>query len=530
MVDVPMQPWVASQRSPLPMVVLGAGTVLSLLLTIALQLAFWARNSLQLASISEARFRAIFANASVGITVVDDHGRVLQSNEHLQQMFGFSEEQMHAKSFTEFVHPLDLDRTWKTYQELLAGKMNAYQIELRSLRADGQTIWISVACSALPDSRNAKLAIGMVTDITERKSAEKRLALQHQITRILSEDAATTETVELILQCKCELFDWDFGDVWAFGAKDGTVLRPLTFWHAPSLNAADFVIATQQAIFSKGEGLPGRVWESKQATWIEDLRIDTNFRRGEEARKCDLNSAFGFPIQFQNEFYGVMEFFCREIRKPDQGLLEMMESLGTQLGQFFQRKASEQVMRDTLALQQAILDNADRSIISISPDGMIQVFNHAAERMLGYTAEEMVGKQTPALIHDPGEIRARAKELTKELGRVVKPDFEVFIAKPALGAGEEREWIYVRKDGSRFPALLTVTACRDSKGNITGYSKIANDISEQQRVGRRIAQGQTCGGEREQGQKRVPGQYEPRNPHPDEWHRWYDRTSAGDAT
>ena len=152
------------------------------------------------------------------------------------------------------------------------------------------------------------------------------------------------------------------------------------------------------------------------------------------------------------------------------------------------RKSVERNLRETLALQQAILDNADRSIISSSPDGIIQVFNRAAERMLGYSANEMVGKHTPATIHDATEIRLRACDLSQELGRVIPPDFDVLVAKPNLGVAEEREWTYVRKDQSHFPALVSITSCRDSKGQITGYLCIANDITEQKRVEEELRQ------------------------------------------
>ncbi len=90
--------------------------------------------------------------------------------------------------------------------------------------------------------------------------------------------------------------------------------------------------------------------------------------------------------------------------------------------------------------------------------------------------------KTPPIVHDPEEIRVRAKELSEQFGRTIHPGFDVFIANPILGGAEEREWTYLRKDGSRFKALLSVVPCRDSKGRITGYSKIANDITEQKRI------------------------------------------------
>ena len=109
-------------------------------------------------------------------------------------------------------------------------------------------------------------------------------------------------------------------------------------------------------------------------------------------------------------------------------------------------------------------------------------FNPSAERMLGWTREEMIGRLTPAMFHDPAEVAARAVELSRELGRDIPPGFEVFVSKVRAGAMETREWTYVRKDGSRFPVLLSISSLRDPAGNITGFMGIARDISELKRT------------------------------------------------
>ena len=486
--DTPSRAWLASQRSLLPTVILGAGVLLAILLAASLQLAVWARSNQQLASISEARFRAIFDNAPLGISVIDDQGRFLLANGNLQQILGFSEDQLFGRSFVEVTHPDDLERFRSLHQELIAGNKSSYQVELRSHGSAGQTIWISVCCAAIPEAGNAQLAVGMVTDITERKMAELHLAFQYQIARLLSEDVLIPATMNRVISIVCEMLDWDSGEIWVVDPKDSSVLRPLVICEQSIVETREFALASKKFKFARGEGLPGRVWETKQAAWIENVIEDPNSPRADLARQNGLRSAFAFPIRFQDEFHGVMEFFCHDIRRPDQALLDMMASLGVLLGQFFQRKSAEQRLQELLALQQAILNNADRSIISTAPDGIIQVFNRAAERMIGYTAEEMVGKQTPEMFHDPEEVRARAEELSEEFGRTIEPNVEVFFAKPALGETEEREWTYRRKDGSRFPALLTVASCRDSTGRITGYSEIANDITEQKRVEEELRQ------------------------------------------
>jgi PAS domain S-box-containing protein len=145
-------------------------------------------------------------------------------------------------------------------------------------------------------------------------------------------------------------------------------------------------------------------------------------------------------------------------------------------------KQAELQLQETNSLRKAILDAASVSIISADETGIIKTFNHGAEIMLGYSAEEIIDKQTPALIHLPEEVIARSQHLTCELGYEIKPGFEALIAKAREGSDDENEWHYVRKDGSRLPVLLTVSALRDSDGEITGYLGIARDISEIKRI------------------------------------------------
>ncbi|MBE9229789.1 PAS domain S-box protein [Phormidium sp. LEGE 05292] len=146
------------------------------------------------------------------------------------------------------------------------------------------------------------------------------------------------------------------------------------------------------------------------------------------------------------------------------------------------RKQAEAKLLKITSLQEAILNSADYSIISTDPTGIIQTFNLAAQRMLGYTVEEVVGKVTPGLIHDRAEVQKRAIALSEEMGRVIEPGFEVFIAKASQGISTEEEWTYIHKDGSRFPALLSVTALRDRQAEITGFVGIAKDITRQKQA------------------------------------------------
>lgn len=143
-----------------------------------------------------------------------------------------------------------------------------------------------------------------------------------------------------------------------------------------------------------------------------------------------------------------------------------------------ERRAAEESLWRSNEMRNAIIHGANFSIISTDVNGLIQTFNATAEKMLGYSAKEMVGRSTPEVIHVAEEVANRARSLSRELGREIKPGFEVFVAKPKLGKPDEQDWTYVRKDGVRFPVRLSVTPLKDNRGEITGFLGIAGDLSE----------------------------------------------------
>ena len=139
------------------------------------------------------------------------------------------------------------------------------------------------------------------------------------------------------------------------------------------------------------------------------------------------------------------------------------------------RKQAEEALLKAEALQRAIFNSANFSSIATDAKGVIQIFNVGAERMLGYTAAEVMNKITPADISDPQELIARAKALSVELATSITPGFEALVFKASRGIEDIYELTYIRKDGSRFPAVVSVTALRDAQGTIIGYLLIGTD-------------------------------------------------------
>src|SRR6202049_3742750 len=135
----------------------------------------------------------------------------------------------------------------------------------------------------------------------------------------------------------------------------------------------------------------------------------------------------------------------------------------------------EAALLKTGALQNAIFNSANFSSIATDEKGVIQLFNVGAERMLGYTALEVIDKITPADISDPEEVIARAQERSIELATPIQPGFEALVFKASRGIEDIYELTYIRKDGSRFPAVVSVTALRDAQDAIIGYLLIGTD-------------------------------------------------------
>jgi PAS domain S-box-containing protein len=233
-------------------------------------------------------------------------------------------------------------------------------------------------------------------------------------------------------------------------------------------------------------------------TYANDLFVEVSgYSRGEliGANHRILNSGLHPQVFFEDMFRTISagKIWRSEIRNRAKGghfywvdthIIPTFDSHGALAGytavrfDITKRKQAEEAFRNISQMQTAILDHAGYAVIGTRTDGTIEIFNRAAEVMLGYSAEELIGRATPALFHDADEVAVQAERLTGSLQRRVEPGFEVFTAEALDRRRSEHEWTYMRKDGSRVPVLLSVTALRDDHGALTGFLGMAVDISE----------------------------------------------------
>lgn len=194
--------------------------------------------------------------------------------------------------------------------------------------------------------------VRMVADtraaLAKTKRSSRRLASEYAVTRALAESATLKDAAQAVLRALGESLDWELGMFWSRDEHTQT-LRFVDLWHAPDFDASGFVDDSRDRIFQRGEGLIGRVWQTGKPIWIPNVVTDPDFRRGKMAAKAGLRGGCAFPVCKGEQVYGVMEFFTRESRAPDQDVLDMVADLGIKVGVFVDRKRTEEDLHRTEA-------------------------------------------------------------------------------------------------------------------------------------------------------------------------------------
>jgi len=221
--------------------------------------------------------------------------------------------------------------------------------------------------------------------------AVRRLHAQYATTRALAESASLREAAPKVLRAICETLEWEHGALWRVDPAAG-VLRCVEIWSGAPASFPEFEAVSRRTTFARGVGLPGRVWSSGKPAWIPDVVRDPNFPRAPIAAREGLHGALGFPVLLGSEVLGVLEFFSREIRRPDEELIALLATAGTQIGQFAERRRAEEEL--------ATLFETSRDLLCVTGfDGYFRRLNPAWETTLGFTREELRARPYLDLVH-----------------------------------------------------------------------------------------------------------------------------------
>jgi signal transduction histidine kinase/ActR/RegA family two-component response regulator len=328
--------------------------------------------------------------------------------------------------------------------------------ELTYFRKDGSRFPAVVSVTALRDAQDAIIGYLLIgTDNTARKQAEEALlkagALQRAIFNSANFSSIATDAKGVI-----QIFN--VGAERMLGYRAADVMNKIT---PADISDSQEVILRASALSLEfatpiAPGFEALVFKASRG--IEDIYELTYFRK----------DGSRFPAVVS----------VTALRDAQDAIIGYL-LIGTDNTA---RKHAEEALRKAGALQSAIFNSANFSSIATDARGVIQIFNVGAERMLGYDVADVVNTITPADISDPQELIARAEALSAELGTVITPGFEALVFKAARGIEDIYELTYIRKDGSRFPAVVSVTALRDEHNAIIGYLLIGTDNTARKHV------------------------------------------------
>jgi len=286
---------------------------------------------------------------------------------------------------------------------------------------------------------------------------------EYSLVRILAEAGTVQDAAGRLLERIAGEFGWAYGALWLADGGDA-LLRMAEDWSDDDPALHEFRRLSKHVTFNPGLGLPGRVWASGEPAWIVDVVEDPNFPRAEIARRAGLHGAVGLPVLGPTGMLGVMEFLTRDLRPMEPAQLDLLRTLGRQVGQYVARASAEERLRAEENVSASIVRAALDCVITMDHEGRVLDFNPAAEETFGYRREEAVGRTVAELVIPPALREAHRLAL----GRYLQT------GQPTI-LNQRLAMTAVRADGATLPVELTVTRIEDSEPPM--FAGFLRDIS-----------------------------------------------------
>jgi PAS domain S-box-containing protein len=417
---------------------------------------------------ARARLAAIVESTNVAIVGTDLDGRITSWNLGAARLYGYGADEVLGHDVSLLVPE---DRHAELADEL--GRVRrgdrVTQRQAVRLRKDGGTIEVLLDASPIHGREGEIVGISSIaSDLSELKHAERRLAAQYAITRVLASATSLAEASHAILSTIAELAEWEVGELWHADLDSGLLLLSGA-WRAPTVAGDGFERLTRGATFARGEGLPGRVWASGEPLWIDDLSSAPEFMRVAEAARLGMRSFFAFPIPGAGRTTAVVAFLARRPRPPDRLVLDLLWSLRRQIGDFIERKRAEELVRENEARFHAFMSHNPSVAYVKDGAGRYVYVNATFERTFRLPFESIRGKTDAEIWPADVADRVRANDL------VVMAENRALELSEGIPVpeGGDREWLV-----SKFPI-------EESSGRrLLGTTAI--DVTERRRAEQRL--------------------------------------------
>jgi PAS domain S-box-containing protein len=372
------------------------------------------------------RYEIIEETASDAIVTLDEQGRILSISRAAERIFGHGVPEMVGQPL-DCIIPEYKDCIEKAR---LRGKKSPV-VEVAGLHKSGKPVQVELSLGEYKKN-NKHIFTGIIRDIAARKDTDRRLAAQFAVTRALAESSSLSEATPKLLQYVCEAVDWELGELWVVNS-DSNTLHVEGSWHVPTYEVEEFERAGRKTILFPGIDLVGRVLQSGQPAWVDNVVEDKNFPRAPIAERVGLHGAFAFPIRVGDHVNCVMAFYNRQIVQPDDEMLQMFDALGRQVGDFIKRTRAEEE-RDKLLIYERVArseaeTNAEKlaflaeasTVLTSSLDyqtNLMTVAKLAVHRLADWCAVDVVdeneGFHRVALVHRDPQRTEWARDFQKK--------------------------------------------------------------------------------------------------------------------
>ena len=410
---------------------------------------------------TETRFRTLFQQAQAGMAFASLDGHITTVNAAFAELVGYSDAELRTLSLLDITHPDDAAALRDAMETMLQGLEEGRRIEKRYTRKNGEHVWVDLTMRLVRDRDGEPLYFQTVAvDIRDRKRSEVLQAARFAVTQALVTSPGWDKAASGVLEGLCRTLDWELAEYWEVDGARETMAFSMS-WKRPGRDTSAYESTASQVTYRRGEGLAGRVWESGAPVSMPDLADDRSIRAA-AAVAVGLHGVVGFPVRSGRRVVGMISLHTWAPRELDEGLVAVMNDVGSQIGEFVERKRAEVALQDSEKRMRSVLDNVSDGLATIDQNGIIESANPAVTKLFGYTEQELIGQQSDILI-----ATTHRTAYDNYLQRRLNVDVRASGAHETMGK---------RKNGSLFPLEFVVSSMQVGSRHL--FICTLRDISE----------------------------------------------------
>jgi PAS domain S-box-containing protein len=415
---------------------------------------------------------AIVEQAPLPACLLDPRGCVVVANRRLEELLGAAGGGLLGRSLGSLAYPADAGPARNALASVFAQGLDRALVDVRCPRLDNEELRYSAwDLSPVRHRRGRTLhVLAVVRDLTEAMRSEHERRFFEFLLKVIGEAEDSDAMLTAAVQSICHFTRCALGQAWV--PVDGALVCSAG-WYAAGYGLGPLRSASADLRYQPGAGLPGRVWVSGQPFLLRDADNAERFDRAAAARRTGVGEAIAVPVETSAGLVAVLEFFVAHERVGEAGRLQRIARAARELGPIVERKRAEETLRASEERFRGVTGAAMDAIVSADSGGRLRSWNQGAERMFGWKAGEVLGRQLTVIIperlralHEAGFARVRLSGHSKLAGSVV-------------------ELVALHRDGHEFPVELSIGAWRSDEG--MQFSGVIRDITERRRAEEALA-------------------------------------------